>query len=84
MNIKWTAHSFWHVFLLELDTVYFLVQRYLMKPVLDLYSGSSAENQPTELQHIFIILLMELTAILFNSGSEELEPTLEYYFVNIL
>lgn len=55
-----------------------------MKPVLDLYSGSSAENQPTELQHIFMILLMELTAILFNSGSEELEPTLEYYFVNIL
>ena len=45
-----------------------------MKCVLDLYSGLSAKNGPSELQHIFIVLFRKLIAILFNSVSEELEP----------
>lgn len=44
-----------------------------MEPVLDLYSGSRAENGPRESQHIFRVLFMELTAIFFNCESEELE-----------
>ena len=50
------------------------VQKCPVKCVLDLYSGLSAKNGPSELQHIFIVLFRELTAILFNSVSEELQP----------
>lgn len=42
--------------------------------MVDLYFGSSAENWPSKLQHIFIVLFMELTAILFTAESKELEP----------
>lgn len=45
-----------------------------MKPVLNPYSGLSAENWPSELQHSFTVLFMESTATVFNFGSEELEP----------
>ena len=50
------------------------IQKCPVECVPDLYSGLSAKHGPSELQHIFIVLFRELTAILFNSVSEELEP----------
>lgn len=41
-----------------------------MEPVLDLYSDFRAENGPSQSQHTFAVLFMELTATFFNSDLE--------------